>query len=181
VTPASTPAQIEAAYVGNCAAGLVTGQESIRGQVVLSSIGLGQVPDHQYRERLRQRLHRAEPGRDDDLRRLLRRGAGGRLREAVPREQGHHLQRLRRRDRRRGCATRFMAANTAGQSEGSGTKRSMFADFYGVLAREYMASHGTELRHFAMVSAKNSVHGSLNPRAQFQRGGHRRGGAGTSR
>ena len=35
---------IEAAYVGNCAAGTVTGQESIRGQVILSSIGLGKVP-----------------------------------------------------------------------------------------------------------------------------------------
>ena len=35
---------IEAAYVGNCAAGLVTGQESIRGQVILSSIGLGKIP-----------------------------------------------------------------------------------------------------------------------------------------
>ena len=34
------PEEIEAAYVGNCAAGLITGQESIRGQVVLSSIGL---------------------------------------------------------------------------------------------------------------------------------------------
>ncbi len=31
---------IEAAYVGNCAAGIVTGQESIRGQVILSSIVL---------------------------------------------------------------------------------------------------------------------------------------------
>src|ERR1035437_2163823 len=38
------PEDIEAAYVGNCAAGLVTGQESIRGQVVLSSIGLGKFP-----------------------------------------------------------------------------------------------------------------------------------------
>ncbi len=35
---------IEAAYVGNCAAGTVTGQESIRGQVILSSIGLGKLP-----------------------------------------------------------------------------------------------------------------------------------------
>ena len=35
---------IEAAYVGNCAAGTVIGQESIRGQVILSSIGLGKIP-----------------------------------------------------------------------------------------------------------------------------------------
>jgi acetyl-CoA acetyltransferase len=35
---------IEAAYVGNCAAGITTGQESIRGQVILSSIGIGMIP-----------------------------------------------------------------------------------------------------------------------------------------
>ena len=35
---------IEAAYVGNAAAGLVTGQESIRGQVILRSIGMGRLP-----------------------------------------------------------------------------------------------------------------------------------------
>ena len=35
---------IQAAYVGNAAAGLVTGQESIRGQVILRSIGLGRLP-----------------------------------------------------------------------------------------------------------------------------------------
>jgi len=35
---------IEAAYVGNCAAGLVTGQESVRGQVILDTIGVGKIP-----------------------------------------------------------------------------------------------------------------------------------------
>ncbi len=35
---------IEAAYVGNAMAGLVTGQECIRGQVVLRSAGIGQIP-----------------------------------------------------------------------------------------------------------------------------------------
>ncbi len=35
---------IQAAYVGNAAAGLVTGQECIRGQVILRSIGLGKLP-----------------------------------------------------------------------------------------------------------------------------------------
>ena len=32
---------LDAAYVGNASAGVVTGQESIRGQVILRSIGLG--------------------------------------------------------------------------------------------------------------------------------------------
>ena len=35
---------LEAAWVGNAAAGLVTGQECIRGQVILRSIGLGRLP-----------------------------------------------------------------------------------------------------------------------------------------
>jgi acetyl-CoA acetyltransferase len=35
---------IQAAYVGNAAAGLVTGQECIRGQVILRSIGMGRIP-----------------------------------------------------------------------------------------------------------------------------------------
>ena len=39
-----TGADIEAAYVGNAAAGLVTGQECIRGQVVLRSAGIGKIP-----------------------------------------------------------------------------------------------------------------------------------------
>src|SRR3990172_2362123 len=36
--------EIEAAWVGNAAAGLVTGQECIRGQVILRSMGLGRIP-----------------------------------------------------------------------------------------------------------------------------------------
>src|SRR4051812_25221028 len=35
---------IQAAYVGNSVAGLVTGQEAIRGQVVLRSMGMGGIP-----------------------------------------------------------------------------------------------------------------------------------------
>lgn len=35
---------LDAAYVGNATAGLITGQESILGQVILRSIGLGRLP-----------------------------------------------------------------------------------------------------------------------------------------
>jgi len=38
------PTDVEAAWVGNAAAGLVTGQECIRGQVVLRAMGLGKLP-----------------------------------------------------------------------------------------------------------------------------------------
>jgi len=39
---------------------------------------------------------------------------------------------------------------------------------YASMARSYMQRTGATARHFAMVSAKNSVHGSLNPKAQYQ-------------
>src|SRR5512141_530105 len=39
-----TAGDIEAAYVGNAMAGLITGQECIRGQVILRSIGIGRIP-----------------------------------------------------------------------------------------------------------------------------------------
>src|ERR1700682_6056100 len=38
------PAQVQAAYVGNAVSGLMSGQESIRGQVVLRRTGLLGVP-----------------------------------------------------------------------------------------------------------------------------------------
>src|SRR4030042_782399 len=38
------PKQIQSAYVGNAMAGLVTGQECIRGQVVLRPLGIGGIP-----------------------------------------------------------------------------------------------------------------------------------------
>lgn len=162
------PEEIEAAYVGNCAAGIVTGQESIRGQVVLSSIGLGRFPIINIENAcgsgstaLNQAAMMISAGYYDVV-------------LVVGFEKLFHENRAITFSAFGGAIDveardAFMAANTAGQSAGSGTKRSMFTDFYGVLAREYMASHGTQLRHFAMVSAKNSVHGSLNPRAQFQK------------
>jgi acetyl-CoA acetyltransferase len=41
-------------------------------------------------------------------------------------------------------------------------------DFYASVARAHMRQYGTTVRQLAGVSAKNSFHGSLNPRAQFR-------------
>ncbi len=161
------PEDIEAAYVGNCAAGLVTGQESIRGQVVLSSIGLGKFPIINIENAcgsgstaLNQACMMVSAGYYDVV-------------LVVGFEKLFHENKMISYSAFSGAIDveerdKFMAKMTAGQSDGSGENRSMFADFYGVMAREYMASHGTDIRHFAMITAKASFHGSLNPRAQFQ-------------
>ena len=44
----------------------------------------------------------------------------------------------------------------------------MFMDIYASAARAHMERYGTTKEQFAMVSAKNSFHGSMNPKAQFQ-------------
>jgi acetyl-CoA acetyltransferase len=159
-------ADIEAAYVGNCAAGTVTGQESIRGQVILSSIGLGKIPIINIENAcgssstaLNQACLMVSAGYYDVV---LAMGVEKLFHEnkAITYAAFSGAVDIEERDK-------MMAEITAGQSEGSGTKRSMFADFYGVMARDHMEQYGSTPEHFAMVSAKNSFHGSLNPNAQF--------------
>jgi acetyl-CoA acetyltransferase len=53
-------------------------------------------------------------------------------------------------------------------TDGVGKNRSMFMDIYAAAARAHMARYGTTVEQFAMISSKNSLHGSLNPRAQFR-------------
>jgi acetyl-CoA acetyltransferase len=161
-----TLADIEAAYVGNCAAGTVTGQESIRGQVILSAIGLGKIPIINIENAcgssataLNQACMMVSAGYYD-------------VALVVGVEKLYHENKAISYAAFAGAVDveerdKFLAAMSAGQTEGSGTSRSMFADFYGVLAREHMEKYGSTIEHFAMISAKNSYHGSLNPNAQF--------------
>ena len=65
-------------------------------------------------------------------------------------------------------AERARAEGAGKAASGAGEKRSMFMDFYAAAARRHMKLYGTTARQFAGVAAKNSFHGSLNPKAQFQ-------------
>ena len=52
--------------------------------------------------------------------------------------------------------------------DGAG-ETSVFLEMYAALARWHMHAYGTTREHLAAVAAKNHLHGSLNPRAQYQR------------
>ena len=67
-----------------------------------------------------------------------------------------------------GISRRLDASGVSHDSEGSGTSRSLFMDIYAIWAMEHMQRYGTTREQFAAVSAKNSFHGSLNPKAQFR-------------
>jgi acetyl-CoA acetyltransferase len=165
---------LDAAYVGNAAAGLVTGQESIRGQVILRSIGLGRLPVVNVENAcasgstaLQQASAMVSAGLFDcvlvlgveklyhaDKQKSFAAFSGAVDVEALQ----EILARLR------------LASQAAGGEKDSapGEKRSMFMDIYAAAARAHMQRYGTTVEQFAAVSAKNSFHGSLNPRAQFR-------------
>lgn len=166
---------IEAAYVGNAAAGLVTGQECIRGQVVLRSIGIGKIPVvnvenacasgstslHQAAAMVTAGLYDVvlalgvEKLYDEDKRKSFSAFSGAVDVEAL----SEMMERLK-------AGARESGATVAGS--GAGENRSMFMDIYAAAARNHMKRYGTTIQQFARVAAKNSYHGSLNPRAQFR-------------
>lgn len=163
-------ADLEAAFVGNCAAGLVTGQESIRGQVILDTIGVGKIPII-------------------NVENACASGSTALIQAATMVTAGLHdivlalgVEKLTHEDKAKSFAAfagamdvdelREMIESLAREAEagggGAGVDRSMFMDVYASVAVDHMQKHGTTVEQFAMVAAKNSTHGSLNPRAQFQ-------------
>ncbi len=166
---------LEAAYVGNAAAGVVTGQESIRGQVILRSIGLGKLPVVNVENAcasastaFNQACAMVSAGYYDIVLALGveklyhedKKVSFGAFTGAVDVESMSTLMEQLQ------DAAKSSGAKSA--SSGSGEKRSMFMDIYAQVARAHMAAFGTTVEQFAAVSAKNSLHGSLNPRAQFR-------------
>jgi acetyl-CoA acetyltransferase len=166
---------LEAAWVGNAAAGLVTGQECIRGQVILRSIGLGKIPVVN--------VENACASASTALNQAAAMVTAG-LYDVV---LALGVEKLYDPDKKKSFAAfsgavdvEAMATIMAGlqqgaakggaksASSGAGEKRSMFMDIYAAMARRHMAMYGTTAEQFAMVSAKNSFHGSMNPRAQFR-------------
>jgi acetyl-CoA acetyltransferase len=161
--------------VGNAAAGLVTGQESIRGQVILRSIGLGRIPVVNVENAcasgstaLNQACAMISAGLYDVVLALGveklyhedKRKSFGAFTGAVDVEAiGAILEGLKK-------SAESSGAKSA--SSGAGQKRSMFMDIYAAMARGHMEQYGTTVEQFAGVSAKNSYHGSLNERAQFR-------------
>jgi acetyl-CoA acetyltransferase len=166
---------LEAAYVGNAMAGLITGQECIRGQVVLRSAGIGAIPVIN--------VENACASASTAFHQAATMVAAG-VYDVV---LALGVEKLYHEDKTRsfkaiGSAvdTEEMAAIMAGlkksaeaqgadkAASGTGEKRSMFMDFYAASARHHMQKYGTTARQFAAIAAKNAFHGSLNPKAQFQ-------------
>ncbi|CAH2713835.1 putative acetyl-CoA acyltransferase [Neobacillus rhizosphaerae] len=148
---------IQAAYVGNAVAGVVTGQESIRGQVVLRSVGMGGIPIFNIENACASSssaLHLA----------------------SVAIKAGMYdcvlvlgVEKMTHEDR-----TVTIKAFEGGVDveeikdaiDASNRSHSIFMDVYAKKAREYMNRSGVTKNHLAMVASKNHTNGSKNPFAQ---------------
>lgn len=166
---------IQAAYVGNAAAGLVTGQECIRGQVILRSIGVGKIPVINVENAcassstaFNQAAAMVTAGMYDIVLSLgveklyhVDKKVSFRAFSGAVDVEAMALVMAKLKDGAK-------ATGADKGKSGAGEKRSMFMDIYAGMARAHMNMHGTTAEHFAMISAKNSFHGSMNERAQFR-------------
>ncbi len=166
---------IQAAYVGNAVAGLMTGQEMIRGQVTLTAMGIEGIPIFNVESACASSSSAFHLG-------WTAVGAGMYDTVLVV-----GFEKLYDRDKKKS----FMALGTAVDlemcleyfkraearfakadkilHEGSGEKRSIFMDMYAWMTRRYMEKFGLTQGHFAKLSVKAHKNGALNPHAQYQK------------
>ena len=166
---------LQAAWMGNAAAGVVTGQEMIRGQVALRALGIGRIPVINVENACASSstaLHQAcamiSAGYYEVV---LACGYEKLFHEDKLRTMGAFSSAVDVEDPKGALKVLESMAQSAGESfdaAGAGTTRSVFMDIYSLMARKHMNRYGTTKEQFAMVTAKNSFHGSMNPRAQFR-------------
>ena len=169
--------QIEAAVVGNAVAGLITGQEMIKAQVVLREMGFGDIPMINTENACASSstafhlawLYVASGMYDCVL--------------ALGVEKLYHEDKVRSfqaigsavdmtafAELKKAAAERGRSAGEAAGDGGAGAgeKRSLFMDFYAAGAREHMKRYGTTAVQFAKVAVKSHQNASLNPYAQYR-------------
>lgn len=161
--------KIQAAWAGNAAAPVITGQVCIAGQAILRGIGIERVPVVNVENACATAST------------AMQQAAAMVTLGAYDVVLAFGVEKLYSPDKQKvfsvfaGCADvehpealDSFILNDGADAGGAGQSRSVFMDIYARLARDYMARTGATARDFAAISAKNSFHGSLNPNAQFR-------------
>lgn len=157
-------ADVEMVFYSNAVAGMITGQEMIRGQAALRDTGLLGRP--------LVNVENACASATSAFYLAWMAVASGQVETAIAvgAEKMTHPDRTRAFD---ALATAVDLAETdalrrrAGLTDG-GDDRSFFMDLYALTARSYMERSGATAADFAQVAVKNHRHGALNPKAQFR-------------
>ncbi len=172
--------EMQAAWGGNAAQGLLDGQEMIRGQVVLHAMGISTIPvinvenacassstafnDAWARVALGEIDVALVLGMEkmyyEDKKKSLSVFAAGMDVELLAMFMEHARQeeeKIKRQQTQVGAETKKVA------------QRSIFMDVYAMGARMHMEKYGTTQRQLAAIGSKNHFHASLNPFAQHRK------------
>ncbi len=164
------PKDIEAVFFSNAIAGLITGQEMIRGQVALRNTGILGVPLFNVENACASAssaFHLAWMAIASGLydvtlavgaekmthadKSLTFRAIG----TAVDLEQIRELQ------------AQMGSQEPKSTAQSGGEKKSFFMDIYALSTREYMKTSGATAETFADIAVKSHNFGALNPKAQY--------------
>ena len=172
--------QLQGAWVGNAAQGLMEGQESVRGQVVLRAMGIGGIPVVNVENACASSataLNGAwamvalgeidvalvlgmEKMYFEDRKKVVGAFTGAMDVEILPQLLAAFKQQEEQ-------VRKAQEAKGEGAKEKSG-QRTVFMDVYAWIARRHMEKYGTTQRQLAVISSKNHFHSSMNPLAQYQ-------------
>ncbi|MBI4832935.1 MAG: thiolase family protein [Candidatus Lindowbacteria bacterium] len=171
--------ELQAAWVGNSAQGIVTGQESIRGQVVLRPLGIGAIPVMNVENACASAssaFYGAWMGIACGVYDVALAVGMEKLVQADKKKMFETfwaatdveiMEAFKAMMKAEEEKKKQMGAKTAGEG-GAGQSRSAFMDIYSMAARNHMKKYGTTQRQLAVISAKNHFHSSMNPYAQYQ-------------
>lgn len=169
-------ADVQAAWFSNTRQGILEGQNTIRGQCALRSLGLERVPIVNVENAcasastaLREAIAHLRAGMCDvalvagaekmvypeKKQQMLAAFAGG--------ADIHLLE-----ESRQWLASLGSELLPDGDAGHGGGAHSFFMDYYAAMARMHMHRHGTTRRQIAAVAAKNHFHSTLNPLAQYR-------------
>jgi acetyl-CoA acyltransferase len=172
-----TAADVDMVFFSNAVAGVLTGQEMIRGQVALRYTGLLGVP--------LVNVENACASASTAFSLAVSAVASGSAEVAL----AVGSEKLTHEDKAKSFAAigtavdlfqladlkEWMRSGSAGSplpeeaDVDGGDKRSLFMDIYAANSRAYMEHSGATVEDFAQVAVKSHQHASLNPKAQYRR------------
>jgi len=146
------PHGIDIVFIGNAYAGLITGQESVRGQVVMREAGIAGIPIIN--------VENACASGSTALYLAHRAVASGQVGLAL----AVGVEKLFCGD----TAQSLKALSTSSDLEIEGRMGILFAGIYAMRVRAHMEKYGITREQLALTSVKNHEHGALNPHAQYR-------------
>lgn len=172
--------QLQGAWVGNASQGILQGQESIRGQVVLRNMGIGGIPVINVENACASSASAMngawamvalgeidvalvvgmEKMFFEDRSKCMAAFTGAMDFEILP-------QLLEEFAEQEAKIKKELEAKGEGNKQKSG-QRTIFMDVYATMARMHMDKYGSTQKHLADIAAKNHFHSTMNPLAQYQ-------------